>query len=462
MLAILTIVAFGAWFALLYPVLRRALERRVPSLNVSPILPFLLVATSALLPFVYFVNRTDGIALLAQGLSDSNRVTIAITGLAGLYVLWRVALDKRVLRLPLAMPYLPFTMMLLFDLLSTGWSVVPSFTLYRVVELAVFFLATILLFDRTTILRSLPVLLGVFIVAWLVVVAPTYIENIAHGIIFSSAKNNVMPAMCFALLFYAFFVEPDRRRRLWQIGLAFPGLVIAGSASSTAAIFGFIPAIMLASRYGPARVAGVVLAVLAVLVFMMLTVNLADFPGLLHVVSVILQKPEAQLANATGRVSFWPAVIMATRDHYFGSGFAAADRFIQLLLPPGELRNLLGDNSLNLASAHNMFLSAWAGTGLAGIALGLTVLGSTIGWAMKLPLADRRFVLSFTFVIILNGLTVPGLFGAWNVDILAFIAVLAYARVAAGREAARTAAGAGLPVWRFPGIAAASASRSPP
>ena len=56
---------------------------------------------------------------------------VAIAALAGCYVLWRIARDKRVLRLLFAMPYLPFTMMILFDGLSSNWSVVPTYTAYR-------------------------------------------------------------------------------------------------------------------------------------------------------------------------------------------------------------------------------------------------------------------------------------------------------------------------------------------
>ena len=119
-------------------------------------------------------------------------------------------------------------------------------------------------------------------------------------------------------------------------------------------------------------------------------------------------------------------LIEGTRDRYFGSGFAAAERFLQLLLPGAALRSLLGDTDLNLASAHNMFLSAWVGTGLVGITLALTVLESAANWVHKLPAAGRRFGLSVIFVLVLNGMTTPGIFSAWSVYTLAFVAVLAY------------------------------------
>ncbi len=459
MLAILTIVAFGAWFALLYPVLRRALERHAVPLDVSPIVPALLLAADAYAQLVFVVNRADGTALLDQGLTASNKVMIAIAGLVGCYVLWQVARDKRVLRLPFAMPYLPFTVMILFDGLSTFWSIVPSYTAYRTLELGILFLATVLLFDRNSIQRSLPVMMSALIAIWLVVVAPVYAGNLAHGVIFSSAKNNMTPALCAALLAYAIFLEPVGRTRLWQIGLALVGLLIAGSAASTAAIIGFIPAVMVASRRPLVRFAGAAFAVLCMAAFIFLTVGLGEFPGLLHLVSIVLQKPAVELASATGRTSFWPALIDATRDQYFGSGFAAAERFLQLLLPPAAFRNLIGDTDLNLASAHNMYLSAWVGTGLVGITLALAVLGTAANWVLKLPVAGRRFGLSVIFFLALNGLTTPGIFSTWNVNTLAFVAVLAYARVAVGRQSQRNTVGAFPPARSSP-IAVAPATRT--
>ena len=223
--------------------------------------------------------------------------------------------------------------------------------------------------------------------------------------------------------------------RPWQIVLALAGLVIAGSAASTAAMVGILPAVMIASPRPLIRFAGGVVAVLCAAAFLLLTINLGDFPGLLHVVSVVLQKPEAELANATGRAEFWPVLIEATRGHYLGTGFGAGERFPQLLLPAGEFRNLLGDKDINLASAHNMFLSAWVGTGLPGIALALTIFGTAVAWALKLPRGGRRFALSVIFVLVLNGLTTPGIFSSWNVMVVPFVAVLAFVRVAVGRQA---------------------------
>ena len=70
--AILNIVGFSGWFILIYPVLRRALERHVAPLDVSPIAPGLLLAAYGFMPLVFNVDRVDGRALLDEGLTASN------------------------------------------------------------------------------------------------------------------------------------------------------------------------------------------------------------------------------------------------------------------------------------------------------------------------------------------------------------------------------------------------------
>ena len=82
-----------------------------------------------------------------------------------------------------------------------------------------------------------------------------------------------------------------------------------------------------------------------------------------------------------------------------------------------------------------MFLSAWAGTGLVGILFALASLIAPLRWCARIPVPARRVVASVILVLVLNGMTTPGIFQDWNVNVLAYIAVLAYARMCV-REAA--------------------------
>ncbi|MCF4127573.1 O-antigen ligase family protein [Methylobacterium sp. SyP6R] len=433
MLNALIAVAAATWFTLAYPVLRRRLETHPPSGGAPLFWPLALTVVFAFMPLVFTVPREDGNAVLEQGLTASNVVTIVLTGLTALYLFVKVAADRRVLLLPFAMPYLPFTLMIVMNGVSAAWSIVPTYTLYRTAELAVFTLSSILIFDRPDIRHRLADILAIVTLAWLVSVTPEILQSLASGIVFSSAKNNMMPLVCALLGFAAWFGPPNRRRGRYLV-LAAAGFVIAGSAASTGALIAVGPALMIASRRPGIRVAGIVLALASIAVFLFLMVGLSSFPGLLDALSVILQKPKVELANATGRGQFWPTFIAATQDRLLGSGFSAADRFIQLLIPTTELADELGRDAVFITSSHNMFLSAWAGTGIIGLSFAVLTLIEPIRFAARADRGTRRIVACLILMLALNGLTTPGLFQDWNVNVLAYVAALACAR-AARREA---------------------------
>ena len=135
--------------------------------------------------------------------------------------------------------------------------------------------------------------------------------------------------------------------------------------------------------------------------------------------------------RATGRSEIWPIFLTATRDHMFGSGFSAADRFVQLLVPAGYFPDSFIRDQFHFGSSHNMFLSAWAGTGVVGLSFAVAVFGNAIRGAMRLDIGGRRLVLSVLVMLILNGLTTPGIFQDWGPMNFAFVAVLAYSRLGA-------------------------------
>jgi O-antigen ligase len=190
------------------------------------------------------------------------------------------------------------------------------------------------------------------------------------------------------------------------------------------------PGLMIASRRPGIRLAGILLALLSVLVFLFLMVGLSNFPGLLDLLSAVLQKPRSELANATGRGTFWPTFIAATKDHLLGSGFSAADRFVQLLIPTTALADESGHEAVFITNSHNMFLSAWAGTGIVGLCFALTSLIEPIRFASRADRGTRRLVACLILMLALNGMTTPGLFQDWNVNVLAYVAVLACVRAA--------------------------------
>ncbi|MGU3360348.1 O-antigen ligase domain-containing protein [Methylobacterium sp. M6A4_1b] len=454
MLNLFLALAIPVWFVMLYPFARHRLAAAVRPLDARLLLPMVLVCTFAFMPLVFTVPRQDGNAVLEEGLSASNIVTLILTGLTGLYLFSKIALDRRVALLPFAMPYLPFTLMIGMNMLSTAWSIVPTFTLYRSAELFIFFHASIVIFDRTDIESRFADILAIIILAWLAAVTPIILDSLARGIVFSAAKNNMMPFVCAMLGFLVVFRPPKRRRRTY-FAVAFAGFVIAGSAASTGALVAVGPALLMSSRDRVLRRFGIAGALTAVAAFVLLMLDLAAFPELLDLLATILQKPAVELANGTGRSAFWPTFIAATHDRLAGSGFSAGDRFIQLLVPAGTLAETLGWEDVLLTNSHNMFLSAWAGTGMIGIGFALVVLLTTLSWGMKLDLGGRRFVASCVLMLVLNGMTTPGIFQDWNVHVLALAGLLAFIRVQLppdGRVATHPRAPAGDKVLMEPAI----------
>ncbi len=445
MFSVLLAVTVVLWFVLLYPFAARRLAVDVPPGNEPPVVPFVLIALFSFTLLVFNVQREDGSAILQDGLSASNIVMVVIAGVSGIYLAARVAMRRSLLLLPFSPTYLPFTLMVLFDGLSACWSIVPTYTAYRATELVIFTLMTIVLFDRDDVAKRFPVILACYIIAWLIAVIPTMAGNLAAGIVFSAAKNNLTPLVCAALMFLVLFKPPSAfRRSLFALGLI--GFVVAGSAASTGAMLAALgPACLIASRRPSFRAIGWAAAAFAVLVFVFLIVGLSAAPGLVDVLSGLLQKPAEELENATGRTTFWPAFIAATRDHVIGSGYSAGDRFLQLLIPTSDLADSLGRDKIHISSSHNMFLSAWAGTGVAGLAFAVVVLGNAVARGLHLDRGDRRFVVALVLMLVLNGMTTPGIFQDWGNNTFVFVAMLSYIRIGLrqAREA-RTAATAGL------------------
>jgi exopolysaccharide production protein ExoQ len=453
MLNILLSLAILAWFVLLYGAAQQGLATVARPQDGPLVVPIALQATVAFMPLVFVVERKDGRAILEEGLTASNIMLVALAGLTGLYLAAYVLRRPRLLSVPFSRPYLPFTLMIGMDGLSVFWSVVPAYTAYRAVELSIFYLAAILIFDRSDIESRLADLLALFVVIWLATITPTVVTNLMSGIVFSSGKNNMMPFVCAALAFLVAFDRRQPRRRPYLL-LALAGFIVAGSAASTGALIAVVPGVMIASARRSVRVLGIVATLVTVATFLGLMLTISMFPELLEAASTILQKPAEELANGTGRNNFWPIFLEATRDRLIGSGFSAGDRFLDVIIAKSAPTSVVATQTVGLASAHNMFLSAWASLGLIGLCFTGVVLVTAVRWGLKLEEPGRRFVISSILMLILNGMTTPGIFQDWNINTLTFVAILAYARIGVLRRTvqsfeSRAPGPVGRPDWHM-------------
>lgn len=449
-----SIVALGvaAWFGLLFPLCR---PRATASLAEGDWrMPALLLSAFFYVPYAFLVQRGGGTELLEQGLSSSNVLTIGIVAIAAVYLAWCIAGTPRLATLLLDRVLFPFWLFVAIAIASTAWSVVPSYTVYRSLELAVMFGVCLVAFDRTRFSHGFIAVHVVLLVGWLAVHAVEMFEDLAQGIVFSSAKDNMLPLLCVSLILFL-ALEPRRPRGTWAIVLfAVACFIAAGSAATVAAIPLIVTGLLAASANPAVRRIGAVASATWMLLFTVLLAGLGSFPQLMELVSAILQKPIVELEQATGRGQFWPLFFDATAGHNFGSGFAAGERFIQLLLDPAAVQERMGRPNVFIASAHNMVIGAWVAMGWLGL-LAMTAC-LVLAWreAKRLDVHSRRYVFPMLLVLFANGLTTPGLFGEFNMHTIAWAGVLCLIR------SRQTALATAIASGRRPAIAVQAWPRS--
>ncbi|MGI4763859.1 MAG: hypothetical protein ACRYGP_02140, partial [Janthinobacterium lividum] len=166
------------WFPPVFLIATTPTRRPTPAMDWPWVGPLILSSTFAFAQFVFNVQREDGTAVLEQGLSASNIMTIAITLATAVYLLGVLCIRREVALLPFSAAYRPYTLMITYGLLSVAWSVVPTYTLYRSFELIVFYLLALILFDRADVRRKLGRILAFYVLAWLFVSIPRILESL--------------------------------------------------------------------------------------------------------------------------------------------------------------------------------------------------------------------------------------------------------------------------------------------
>lgn len=419
-------LAVAVWFAILFTLLRPT--RPAPLADRPYMAAALLLAVYLYLPYAFLVQRGGGTELLEQGLSSSNVLTIAIVAVAAAYCAVCVAGDRRLTALLADRVLFPFWMFIAIALASAAWSIVPGYTVYRAGELAVMFSLCLLIFDRTDFEQPFVRAHVVLLIGWIGVHALEMVESLARGTVFSSAKDNMLPLLCVSLVLLLAITRRRPQLTVVLVLLAAGCFVAAGSAATVGALPLVLAGLLAASSSRRMRVLGIAASVVWMLLFTVLLAGLGSFPDLMQTVSVLLQKPVEELERATGRGQFWPLFLDATAGRNFGSGFAAGERFIQLLLDPVAVQERMGRANVFIASAHNMVIGAWVATGWLGLLTMLACLGMAWREGMRLDLYGRRYVLPMLLLLFANGLTTPGLFGEFNMHTIAWVGLLCFVR----------------------------------
>ncbi|MBU2581855.1 MAG: hypothetical protein KJ622_09075 [Alphaproteobacteria bacterium] len=426
MLFALSGMAIMTWAALVYGLIRPV--RVVPVAEVSFWAPALLLPAFFLLPASFAVLRTSGTALIEQGLSSSNLLTIGIAGLSAMFILWNLIRYNRLSGLLHDRVLFPYYMTIGIAVCSTLWAIFPTYTIYRAIELAVMFTLVVLVLDRRDYARAFVTLHVLILGIWLLIQTPQIATSLASGIVFSSAKENLIPLLALSLLWFVWVYPRSTNFPLPVALLAIVAFIAAGSAATVATIPVFVTGAMIASPNLLIRGLGVLASIGYFALFLFLLFGLSHFPDLVDIIAAALQKPPTELIKATGRNELWPLFIEASQYRSFGSGFAS-ERFLQLLVNLTAVQERLGQKEIFFGSAHNMVIGTWLATGWLGLATMGLCLGAALREAMRLDAPARRFVIPILFALVVNGMTVQGIFGEFNYHTVTWAAVLVMIRV---------------------------------
>lgn len=425
--------AILSWFTILVWIVMP--RDRVPLVCAKPWLPILVLAAFLVIPLMFLVSRKDGTELLEEGLSTSNLLTIGITATGALYCAIQACRRPAMLMLVRDRTLFPFYLFVFIALLSASWSIVPTYTIYRSIELGVMFTLAVLALDRPDFERSFLRLGFALLAAWTCERLDILMDTLPKGIIFSSAKDNAIPALCLALLLVLAMNRHVTRWRMTAVAVVTVAFIGAGSAATVGAIPLIFTGLMAASSTRWLRYTGIVASIVWMAAFIVLLAGLSNFPALMELISAALQKPIVELEKATGRGQFWPLFLEAMADRNIGAGYAAGERFIQLLLDPATVAQQMGRERVFISSAHNMLVGAWVATGWLGLLSIATCLSLAWREAMRLDLKGRRYCLPMLLLLTANGMTTPGMFGEFNLHTLCLASVLVCIRSRLARNA---------------------------
>ena len=108
------------------------------------------------------------LALLDSGLTLSNALEVSITFVAALWAVYLILAKRTKVSSLLAGPCFWVTCLIVLYMFSALWSIWPSLTIFRAVQLGVFWVVAVHIFSRPDGLSQLETFLWVFIAAKLI------------------------------------------------------------------------------------------------------------------------------------------------------------------------------------------------------------------------------------------------------------------------------------------------------
>lgn len=357
----------------------------------------------------FYEPREDVLALVNSGMSDSNKIEVAITAAAGLWAaLLLVSGRMPAMRLIQGAGFWFVALVLLYGA-STLWSVWPELTTYKSAELGIYGVVVAHLFTsgppwRDTLERM--AVCGVF-GGLLVPIAQGDIGGGFVGALYSNANALVAGAL--------FLIGLHRlltRRDLMGKALTLYGVVallLFHSFTTYLSVVLALPALfvlVLVPRATPAAtvvlIGGIVGAGVAIAYF-----AAHAEPHLVAAIGSAAGKDAEQIGSMTGRLPLWEALWEVSRDKPMGSGFLALERMIPTLISQSEV-------GWAAAHSHNGFYSAWLGAGFLGIGV---LLFFTLALCLQIVAEDaeaRALAIPFVLFVLVNNMSYPAFGGMLN------------------------------------------------
>jgi exopolysaccharide production protein ExoQ len=369
--------------------------------------------------YAFNTPRTDALAVLNEDFSIGNIANIVCAAIAVLYLAFILLTGRFRVQWFFRVPYFSTSVLISVYFLTTAWSIVPLFTLYRACELIGWVCLSIYFFTRLESLVQKVTFLALYCLTFVFINVSVLIENATQGIIFSAVKENHIPAVGFSV---AVLSWPTHLRLFFCI-IGIATFVLAGSAASVASAIAACCIGLAFNRNIIIKSLGYIGAISTVTFMVIFLVIPNEFPEAVGFLSDILQKSTEELLNATGRYTIWNIIWDASKDNYFGSGFGS-DRFVQLLANVAEVNYRVGAQSVFIMSAHDAALSAWVAAGWLGVIALFFVFINAIYNSAKCDGSQRTTTMMIVTFIILNSLTIPSLGGWYSHIWLVWIAAL--------------------------------------
>ncbi|MDJ0814462.1 MAG: hypothetical protein QNJ23_12115 [Woeseiaceae bacterium] len=368
-------------------------------------------------------------ALATQGLSTQNKIQVIVVAAAALWCGYLLASGRiRIARLVSGPGFWLLALTGVFAL-SVAWSTWPTLTVFRVTELAVFWIVACHVFGGDGWSRKFESLMWVawwMYATWAILLITGFVEGVSTGGLVGIATSNSASLLTGLLLLWTVhrFLTESSLRHAWKLPMLVLSLIVFGSLATFVFVL-FCTAIMMTLHTrGQLRFVMISCAICLAAAGANILVVQTGEPGaaLVDTTSALSGKSRDNITGMTGRLELWTNIWESTRSQPWGFGFAAFER-------------TLGLNNASLSwkagNAHNGFISAWLGAGWLAVTLLLAFLVSVWARRRTIDAEQRPVFVALLALLILNNLTVPAIGGRLTV---AFLVLMALTHIPAVRQ----------------------------